>query len=251
MTRAVPKLLPKRTISALLVASFVCAGAAPSSAQETVTKPAAAVGQAHPKSLSGAIADSLKLLGIEHGIRVSFQPKTRDALSGPFWQDYVSSVRVPSQWEDGDSWLVNYIGHPIHGAAAAFVWTEHDPVSRDEEFGLNINYWKTRWRPLAWSAVYSVQFEIGPLSEASIGNVGRDPATGGWVDHVVTPIAGTGLTVAEDALDRFFIKWFEERVRNRFYRAAMRCIFNPARTMANTASGRAPWSRNGRPLDWR
>ena len=39
-----------------------------------------------------------------------------------------------------------------------------------------------------------------PLSEASIGNVGPNPATNGWVDHVVTPVGAFGLIVAEDAL---------------------------------------------------
>ncbi len=197
------------------------------------------------------VADSIKLLFLEHGIRVAFQPKTRNELAGPFWRDYRRSVRVPARWEDGDPWLVNYIGHPIHGAAAAFVWVAHDPTARDEEFGLNLNYWKARWRPLAWSAAYSMQFEIGPVSEASIGNVGLDPATTGWVDYVVTPVAGMGLTIAEDALDRFFIRWFEDRVHNRVYRAAIRCVFNPARTMANASAGRVPWHRDGRRLGHR
>jgi hypothetical protein len=141
--------------------------------------------------VAGAVEDSFKLLFIEHGIRIALQPKTRNQLTGPFWKDYVDSVRVPAHWEDGDSWLVNYLGHPIHGAAAAFVWTSHDPVSRDEAFGLNINYWKTRWRPLVWTAAYSVHFEVGPLSEASIGNVGLDPSTTGWLDYVVTTMANT------------------------------------------------------------
>ena len=30
-------------------------------------------------------------------------------------------------------------------------------------------------KAMAFSASYSVQFEVGPLSEASIGNVGMDP----------------------------------------------------------------------------
>jgi len=222
-----------------------------SAQQSALVFPSSSVREAPPADVSAALGDSFKLLSLEHAIRVALQPKTRKGLDGPFWIDYRRSVRVPTHWEDGDNGLVNYIGHPLHGAAAAFVWTSHDPRARDEEFGLNLNYWKTRWRPLAWSAAYSVQFEFGPISEASIGNVGLDPFTTGWVDHVVTPVAGVGLTIAEDALDRFFIRWFEERVRNRFYRAAIRCVFNPARTMANTSSGRVPWHRDGRRIGHR
>ena len=95
------------------------------------------------------------------------------------------------------------------------------------------------------------QFEIGPLSEASIGNVGMRPETTGWVDHVITPTGAFGLIVAEDALDRFLVKWIESRTTNRFLRGTVRLLFNPGRTLANTSSGRAPWFRDGRPLDWR
>ena len=101
-----------------------------------------------------------------------------------------------------------------------------------------------------WSAGYSLQFEIGPLSEASIGNVGRDPKTTGWVDYVVTPGGGLAILLAEDALDHFFIKWVEERSTNRVARASIRMLFNPARTFANLAMNRPPWSRDGRSLSW-
>ncbi len=198
--------------------------------------------------IGAVIRDSLMLLGVEHGVRLAGPAKTRRELGGPFWEDYRRSVRLPKTWEDGDGWLVNYIGHPIHGAAAGQVWTAHDPVAREAEFGLNAHYWATRWRPLVWSALYSVQFEIGPISEASIGNVGLHPNTIGWVDYVVTPVAGMGIAAAEDALDRFFLEWFEHKVRNRVFRASLRMIFNPSRTMANTALRRAPWHRDGRAL---
>jgi hypothetical protein len=47
-----------------------------------------------------------------------------------------------------------------------------------------------------------VQFEFGPLSEASIGNVGMRPGTTGWVDHIVTPAGALWFTVAEDQRTR-------------------------------------------------
>jgi hypothetical protein len=105
----------------------------------------------------GAFADSLKLLLIEHGTRVAFQDKTRRELGGPFWSDYRRSVRMPGQWEDTDAWWVNYIGHPIHGAAAGYIWLDHEP-NAPVEISRGANYWATRGRATAWAAVYSLQF---------------------------------------------------------------------------------------------
>jgi hypothetical protein len=198
----------------------------------------------------GAFTDSLKLLMIEHGIRVGFQAKTRRELGGNFWHDYRRSVRMPSQWDDTDGWAVNYIGHPIHGAAAGYIWLDHEPGA-PKTISLDGRYWTSRARAMAWSASYSLQFEIGPLSEASIGNVGMRPETTGWVDHVVTPTGAFGLIVAEDVLDRYLVQWAEHRIHNRFLRVVIRLVANPGRTLSNTASGKPPWHRPDRALTWR
>jgi len=197
-----------------------------------------------------AVGDSFKLLLIEHALRISFQAKTRKELGGPFWSDYGRSVKVPQQWDDTDAWYVNYVGHPIHGAAAGYNWLDHGPDGA-VPFGRTARYWAAKGRATAWAAAYSVQFEIGPVSEASIGNVGMRSETTGWVDHVVTPLGALGWMVAEDALDRYVTEWIEARVRNRVVRASVRVAFNPARALSNGAAGRAPWHRTGRPLLWR
>ena len=195
----------------------------------------------------GAFTDSLKLLMIEHGIRIGFQEKTRQELGGPFWKDYSRSVRLPPQWEDTDSWGVNYIGHPIHGAASGYIWLDHDPAA-PKQITFDNRYWASRARATAWALSYSIQFEIGPLSEASIGNVGMRPETTGWVDHVVTPIGAFGFMIAEDAVDHYFVKWAEEHVPNPLFRVMIRLAANPSRTLSNTASGKYPWHRPDRPL---
>ena len=92
---------------------------------------------------TGVFVDSLALLGIEHGIRLAFQPGTRRELRGNFWRDYYRSVRVPTAWEDTDSWLVNYVGHPIHGAAAGYLWLEHDPKA-PLTIEFDNRYWASR-----------------------------------------------------------------------------------------------------------
>jgi hypothetical protein len=135
---------------------------------------------------------------------------------------------------------------PAHGAAAGFIGVNRDRRNPPQELGFNRDYWLTRVRGTAWSAAYSIQFEIGVFSEASIGNVGRKPETVGWVDHVVTPLGGFGVIMAEDALDRYAVKWFERRTTNGVWRAVVRCALNPARAMANVAAARAPWYRDSR-----
>ena len=196
----------------------------------------------------GAIVDSFRLLMIEHATRVTFQGKTRRELAGPFFKDYASSLRIPDTWGDGDSWPINYVGHPIHGAAAGFIWLDHEDGAHDPDIGFSREYWSSRTRATAWAAYYSLQFEVGPLSEASIGNVGIRKNTIGWVDHVATPVGALGFMLAEDALDRYVVARIETWTGNRFLRIVSRVVLNPSRTMSNAAQGRSPWHRGARPL---
>jgi hypothetical protein len=201
-----------------------------------------------PSTWKGAFEDSLRLLMIEHTTRIAFQEKTRQELGGPFFRDYVRSVKIPDTWNDGDSWAVNYVGHPIHGAASGFIWLDHEVGAHDPSLRFSRSYWASRGRATAWAAVYSLQFEFGPLSEASIGNVGMRPGTTGWVDHVVTPIGALGIMVVEDALDRFLIERIEQWTGNRVLRTASRIVLNPSRTLSNAAQGKMPWTREARPF---
>lgn len=244
-----------RPVVATLLATALFGAASPALAQDASPAPATPVREQISADLKqdrldvkGVIGDSLRLLLIEHGLRITFSEKTRRELTGPFWHDYVESVRVPGQWNDGDGWFVNYVGHPIHGAAAGFIFIHNDPKSRREAFGLSQRYWSTRWRPVAFAALYSLQFEIGPISEASIGNVGMNPRTTGWVDYVLTPVGAMGILVAEDALDRYFVKWVEERTYNQFIRGSLRLLCGPSQMMSNIAMGRLPWHRDTRSI---
>jgi hypothetical protein len=202
------------------------------------------------RDFAGAMVDSLKLVMMEHSLRVAFQEKTRAELGGRFWKDYRRSVRMPRRWDDTDSWPVNYVGHPIHGAGAGIIWLDHSDKDRAASIFTG-GYLASRGRAAAFSGIYSLQFEIGPLSEASIGNVGMRPATAGWVDYVVTPVGAFGLMIAEDALDRYLVRWIESHVRNRAVRATARLAFGPSRFLANSAGNRLPWYRPDRPLSWK
>jgi hypothetical protein len=232
---------------AIAFVTVVVLSIAPAAAEEQILD-----GPSNPSSAGptwkGAIADSFRLLMLEHLGRIAFQSKTRRELGGPFIRDYIRSAKMPKTWGDGDRWYVNYVGHPGHGAAAGFIWLDHEDGAHDPQLGFSREYWASRGRAVAWAAAYSVQFEFGPLSEASIGNVGLRPGTTGWVDHVVTPAGALGLIVAEDALDRHFITLVESWTGNRVVRAIVRTVFNPSRALSNLAQGRTLWHRPERAL---
>ena len=225
--------------------SFTATASAQTSAPQSPPPPQLA---SRSSALKGALAASFRLLMMEHAGRIVFQEKTRRELGGPFWDDYFRSVRIPDTWEDGDGWFVNYVGHPIHGAAAGRAWLVHHPHD-DIDVGVSKSYWSSRAKAAGWAGFYSLQFEFGLLSEASIGNVGLRPGTTGWVDHVVTPAGALAIIVAEDTLDKYLVALVERYTGNRLLRAAVRIIFNPSRALANVADFRTPWFRSARPLN--
>ena len=198
-------------------------------------------------SLKRVFEDSIRLLAMQHSLRIGLQEKTRRELGGSFFSDYKRSVHMPHQWGDGDSGLTNYGGHPGQGAASGFIWVQRDP-SAPPAFVANRAYLSSRLRGMAFAAGYSLQFEIGPFSEASIGNVGLHPETAGWVDHIMTPIGGLAIMVGEDMLDRFVVKGIERHTDSLVVRAMSRMLLNPARATANVAAVQAPWYRADRPL---
>lgn len=188
---------------------------------------------------------------MQHSFRLMTEAGTREGMGGPFFTDWGRSVGNMHGWSDGDPFLVNYIGHPLQGAVTNFVWIQNDVARyRYAEFGRSRDYWKSRLRATAWSWAYSTQFEIGPLSEASIGNVQNSWPQVGFVDHIVTPSMGLAWTLAEDALDRYIIRRFEDRVSNSYARLMVRSWLNPGRSMANILALRVPWARDTREGVW-
>ena len=186
-------------------------------------------------------------MAFQHAFRVAAQPKTRAELGGPFWKGYGQSIKGIRGWRDGDPMFTNYVAHPLMGSVASYMYVENDRRS-PPEFENSKRYWSSRLRATGFSAAYSTAFEIGPISEASIGNVGLHPGTNGAVDFVMTPVGGLGWTVAEDVLDKHVIQPFERGVNNRWLAGALRCVLNPARSAVQISRLQPPWRRDGRPL---
>lgn len=150
---------------------------------------------------------------------------------------------------DSDPFLVNYVGHPIEGSITGFVFVQNDERYKDAVFGRNRLYWKSRFRAATFSWAYSELFEIGPVSEASIGHTQATYPQQGFVDHVITPAMGLGWMIAEDAVDRMLIERIERHSANRLVRIFARGVLNPSRTMSNLLAARVPWYRQTRGLD--
>jgi hypothetical protein len=188
-----------------------------------------------------AFRQSMLFLAVQHGYALT-QPKTRRDLHGPFFRDYFRSVRSLHGWADGGRFFTNYVAHPMEGSLLGFVQIQNDPAGSRLRFN-DAGYWRSRMKALAWSAAWSTQFEIGPISQASIGNVGLHGKQT-YVDIVMTPTAGLGLLLVEDALDRYLIERIERRTDNKYARIFGRMALNPTRTAANLLRFKKPWHRD-------
>ncbi len=167
-------------------------------------------------------------------------------MKGPFFRGYFDAVTNIHGWDDGDPYYVNYIGHPMQGAIASYIWVHNDGRYKYSTVGWNRDYWRGRVRSLAFSYAYSAQFEVGPLSEASLGKIQRKYPAQGFVDHIITPVIGLGWMVGEDALDRFVVIPLERRFENALVRMMVRSWLNPARSFSNAMRWKVPWYRDTR-----
>lgn len=218
-----------------------------------------------------ALWQSLEFLVFEHVGRMAMDNNVRYLLiHKPFWHDYLASTShfVMNRWGDGDWFLINYIGHPMEGAVSGYIFIQNDPVGRAARFGKSSAYWQSRFKAMAWSAVYSAYFEIGPvLSEAAIGSEGGytyipgcgfsfgcetvpapsnkyEPATNGtgWVDFIVTPTIGTGWMVMEDTIETEIVDRVAKNPHGAFHDVLLGSL-TPMRTMSNLLAGKLPWYR--------
>jgi hypothetical protein len=190
------------------------------------------------------------MLGTQHGFRLATEEGTRKGMAGSFFPGWYRSLSNLHGWSDGDGFLVNYVGHPIQGSSSAYIWIQNDGRKRYLEFGNNRQYWNSRLRATFWSWAYSTQFEIGPVSEASIGKIQSRYPQQGFVDHVATPTIGLAWMLGEDVLDRFVVRPFEDRFDNVWARMMVRGWLNPSRSFANMMRWKVPWYRDSRNGIW-
>ncbi len=206
------------------------------------------------------LAESLFFVGAQHGGNIGMDHDTRVQLfggieNGQFWSKYAYCVEHYrwSRWKDDDPFGVDYIGHPMMGAVTNSLYEQNDPKQRALMYENTRRYWMGRLRATAYSAAYSAQWKIGPLSEASIGNTGINyyirARDGVWTnetgmqDWFITPIGGLAWNVGEDAIDRFILSHVRHARRNKWVLLAS-SLTTPGKSAANIARVRAPYYRD-------
>ena len=216
-----------------------------------------------PESFGGfkwkeAVLQSFEFATIIHAYRIAFQPDSRPELGGPTFLDYIRSVATLHGWSDNDPFEIQYVGHSLEGEVAAHIQINNDPRGRLLYWGAK-GYWKSRLKALASAAIFGVQFKIGPLSEAMIGNVGlpnqyrKQPLPPGtehglmtWSEFFIDPIGGFSLLIVEDLMEHYMVSKFESK--NHHLIRLARTFFCPVRSASNILRWRFSWYRDGRPL---
>jgi hypothetical protein len=196
------------------------------------------------------LSQMLLLTTIEHGMRMT-EEKTRAKLSGPFFADWRESVGNLSGWSDHGKFFANYIAHPMQGATAAYIYKNNDTRYQTLTFDAkDKKYWSMTGLALVFSTVQGLQFEIGPYSEASFGNVGQEKEIGyskmAWIDIVISPTIGTAWMVGEDALDKYLIQSIERRYSDKLVSVPTRILLNPIRSFSNLLRFKSPSFRDDR-----
>jgi len=215
----------------------------------------------------GLLAQSLLFNAIESSVRIASDSQIRTLLfHKPFWHDYVAAMGQYNmrRWSDGDSFVVNDVGHPMQGAVSGYIEIQNDPQGRELRLGMNHEYWKSRFKAFLWATVYSTHSEISPLGEAGIGNQGgwtypincSNPCTNpeprvvkytnntGWTDFIITPTVGVLWILAEDWLDLHVSDRVAGGNESRWANKIIRGTLNPSRTAANFMRGKLPWYRD-------
>jgi len=192
-----------------------------------------------------AFQEALLYTGIMHTFNLWTEAGTRDTLNGHWFRNYVDSVSELRGWSDSDKFMAPYVGHPLEGSIFGFILRQNDPKYRYVQWGDGRDYFVSLLRSMAFSAVWHTQWKIGPISEASIGNVMLH-ASPGFITLVDTPTLGAVTMIAEDAADRYWLMGLENRTANRTIIILARCFLNPGRTFANLMAFQVPWRRDTR-----
>jgi len=208
------------------------------------SKPTEAAEKPHLIDWKPLLLSSLNATAWQQGFRVMGDERARNRLTSlSMFHNWQENVKAIDHWSDQGPPLVNYVAHPLMGAMSGRLLLNNDARGRVVRPG-DDGYWGSRFRALAFSAAYSTQWEVGPLSEAMFG---LSPQKEGIVDLVITPTVGFGWTLAEDMLEEHLVRRIERHGSPTLTRVA-RMAFTPSRMLANVAGLKVPWYRTDRGL---
>jgi len=198
------------------------------------------------------LRQSTLFLSLENGIRLQQEKTMSEVRRGEFFPDWFNSVKSFHGWGDGNKIFTNWVAHPTQGSVSSFIFANNDDISQKARFGMNSGYFIAKKRQFAFAVFYSVVFELGPISEASIGNVGlhRGLNRGGqsMEDFVLTPVLGILWSAGEDAVDFY---WARNLTHGSIFFKILASLITPTRSLANILAFHLPWYRwsNNLPYD--
>ncbi len=241
-------------IVATLGLSIVAAAVMPAVAQEREQPDAAATVQGtaveptvgHVSAQSGAdhrdggiawrpvLSESLLFLTAQHLTRLT-EGRTSARLGGPFVNDWFDSVRSLNRFNDGGRIATNWVAHPMMGSVTTHILGQNDPEYLENRIGSGDRYWRAKGKQFIFATVYSIQFEIGPLSESSLGNIHQAS-----IDLWLTSTLGTVWSVGEDLAAQFVLRRL--RATHPKWANTLTIFLNPTRSFANLLAFKRPWA---------
>jgi hypothetical protein len=191
-------------------------------------------------NFKGLITESLFTLSILNVVRLK-DKRTRSEFGGPYFEDWIRSVKsIPRSFNDGDPFYPNWIGHPMMGSWMAFTYANNQKGFKNVVFGTK-DYFKAKGQQFIYVFVLSSCFEMCPaFSETAWGNLGYRQGKNGYIDQIVTPIFGILWSIAEDAINHFFIQ--KKMAENANKGNLWLIILNPTRSLANSLKIQYPWN---------
>ena len=163
-------------------------------------------------------------LTAQHLARFTEQ-KTATRLGGPFVNDWFDSVRSLNRFSDGGKITTNWVAHPMMGSVTTHILGQNDPEYLANRLGSADRYWRAKGKQFLFATVYSVQFEIPPLSESSLGNIHQ-----AGIDFAVTSSLGTVWPVYEDLIAQHVL--LRLRAKHPIWANTLTILLNPTRSFA-------------------
>jgi hypothetical protein len=131
--------------------------------------------------------------------------------------------------------FTNWLAHPAMGSVTTHILGQNDPEYLSARVGSDHRYWRSKGKQFLFATAYSIQFEIGPISESSLGNIHQAS-----MDLVLTSTLGTVLSVGEDLVAQHVLRPL--RARHRITANTLGVLLNPTRSFANVLAFKKPWA---------
>jgi hypothetical protein len=180
------------------------------------------------------LSESLLFLTAQHLTRFT-EDRTASRLGGPFLKDWFDSVHSLNRFGDGGKVTTNWVAHPMMGSVTTHILGQNDPEYLANKIGSGNAYWRAKGKQFLFATAYSIQFEIGPLSESSLGNIHQAS-----IDLWLTSTLGTVWSVGEDLAAQRVLRPL--RAKHPIWANTLTVLLNPTRAFANVMAFKRPWA---------